>query len=52
MSWNKPRATRYPAPIERETNKKEPAREGKGTAQLKLLELRSVVRASAPRSSR
>jgi hypothetical protein len=28
MSGNKPRATRYPAP---ETNKKEPAREGKGT---------------------
>ena len=23
--WYRPRATRYPAPIERETNKKEPA---------------------------
>ena len=43
MSGNKPRATRYPGPIERETNKKEPACEGKGTAQLKLLELGSVV---------
>ena len=49
MSGNRPPATRYPAPIERETNK-EPAREGKGTAQLKRLG--SVVRASAPRSSR
>jgi hypothetical protein len=44
ISGNRPRATRYPAPIEQETNKKEPAREGKGTAQLKRLELRCVVK--------
>jgi hypothetical protein len=38
--------------MERETNKWKPAREGKGTAQLKRLEVGSVVEASAPRSSR
>jgi hypothetical protein len=44
ISGNRPRATRYPAPIELKTNKKEPASEGKGTAQLQRLELRSVVK--------
>jgi hypothetical protein len=43
ISGNRPRPTRYPAPIE-QPNKKEPASEGKGTAQLKRLELRSVVK--------
>jgi hypothetical protein len=44
ISGNRARATRYPAPIELKTNKKEPASEGKGTAQLQRLELRSVVK--------
>jgi hypothetical protein len=32
MSGNRPRGTRYPAPMERETNKKEPARKARNRA--------------------